>query len=191
MKGGCILHTIQMIDESILLWIQNNLRIEFLSPIVKLFTFLGNAGMIWIVLSLLMIFWKPTRRAGLLGGLALFFSLIFTNFTLKLFFARSRPYLVIGELIPLITSMDPNSFPSGHTSAAFSAGIVWSKTLSNPWIRIGAVVQAVFMGLSRLYVGVHYPSDVLVGALVGIIYALLSLSIGCFFQNRARNFLEF
>lgn len=152
---------IQGIDEAVLLWIQEAVRQAWLDPVVKAFTTLGNAGILWIVLSVAMLFWRPTRKAGLLAGCALIFSLLFTNLGLKLIFTRPRPYTVVEGLIPLLTSGDPNSFPSGHTCAAFSAGLVWARTLPKPWMRRTAVIQAVLMGLSRLYVGVHYPSDVL------------------------------
>ena len=74
-------------------------------------------------------------------------------------------------LIPLVNEPDPNSFPSGHTCAAFAAGMAWAGALPWRWARTAAVIQAVCMGLSRLYVGVHYPSDVLSGALVGSLCA--------------------
>lgn len=175
---------IQGMDEAVLLWIQEGVRQPWLDPVVKVFTSLGNAGVVWIVLSIAMLFWRPTRRAGLLAGCALIFSLLFTNLGLKLIVTRPRPYTVMEGLIPLLTSGDPNSFPSGHTCAAFSAGLVWARTLPKPWMRRVAVIQAVLMGLSRLYVGVHYPSDVLGGALVGTVCAALALYIGRLWQRR-------
>lgn len=109
---------IQGMDEAVLLWIQEAVRQPWLDPVVKVFTSLGNAGVVWIVLSIAMLFWRPTRKAGLLAGCALIFSLLFTNLGLKLIFTRPRPYTVMEGLIPLLTSGDPNSFPSGHTCAA-------------------------------------------------------------------------
>lgn len=175
---------IQNADEAVLLWIQDAVRLEWLDPLIKGFTSLGNAGLVWIVLSVAMLFWRPTRKAGLLAGCALIFSLLFTNLGLKLIFTRPRPYTVVEGLLPLLTSGDPNSFPSGHTCAAFSAGLVWARTLPKTWMRRAAVIQAVLMGLSRLYVGVHYPSDVVGGALVGTVCALLALKIGRIWQQR-------
>ena len=76
-------------------------------------------------------------------------------------------------LLPLINEADPNSFPSGHTCAAFAAAMIFWRALPSQWlgVRCLLVVMAVCMGLSRLYVGVHYPSDVLAGALVGSLCA--------------------
>lgn len=171
-------------DEAVLLWIQETVRMEWLNPVVKVFTSLGNAGLLWILLAVAMLFWKPTRKAGILAGCALLFSLLFTNLGLKLLLTRPRPYTVVEGLIPLLTSGDPNSFPSGHTSAAFAAGLVWARTLPKQWMRRMAVIQAILMGMSRLYVGVHYPSDVLCGALVGTVCALLALWVGRVWQRR-------
>lgn len=175
---------IQNVDEAVLLWIQEAVRQAWLDPVVKVFTTLGNAGILWIVLAVAMLFWRPTRKAGVLAGCALLFSLLFTNLGLKLLLTRPRPYTVVEGLIPLLTSGDPNSFPSGHTSAAFAAGLVWARTLPKAWMRRTAVIQAVLMGLSRLYVGVHYPSDVVSGAVVGTVCALLALWIGRLWQRR-------
>ena len=71
----------------------------------------------------------------------------------------------------LVTENDPNSFPSGHTCAAFAAGLSWARALPWRWGRIAAVVLAVLMGLSRLYVGVHFPTDVAAGAVIGALCA--------------------
>ena len=97
---------IQGIDEAVLLWIQEAVRQAWLDPVVKAFTTLGNAGILWIVLSVAMLFWRPTRKAGLLAGCALIFSLLFTNLGLKLICTRPRPYTVVEGLIPLLTSGD-------------------------------------------------------------------------------------
>ena len=155
-----MLEIIQTVDESILLWIQETVRQGWLNPLVEFYTTLGNGGLLWIVLSL----------ALLLGALC-------TNVVLKNLVQRPRPYTAVEGLIPLLTSGDPNSFPSGHTCAAFAAGLAWAGTCSARWARIAAVVSAVCMGLSRLYVGVHYPSDVLAGALVGSLAALAALAL--------------
>ncbi len=173
-----MLSAIQTLDENVLLWIQDHVRLITFDPLVEFFTTLGNAGIGWIVLSVVLVCKKSTRKAGLLSGLALIFGLFFVNLGLKPLVARPRPYVTMEQLVPLLTSSDPNSFPSGHTCAAFAAGMVWARTLPKGWMRKAAVVQAVLMGLSRLYVGVHYPTDVLAGALAGSLGACLSLIIG-------------
>ena len=170
-----MLEALQNLDGAVLLAIQG-LRQEWLDPIAAGFTTLGNAGMLWIVLSVLMLCWKPTRKAGVLALLALLLGLVCTNLTIKPLVDRPRPWLDL-PIAPLVAEDDPHSFPSGHTCAAFAAGLAWAGTCSARWARIAAVVSAVCMGLSRLYVGVHYPSDVLAGALVGSLAALAALAL--------------
>ena len=164
---------LQNLDGAALLAIQS-LRLEVLNPLVEGFTSLGNAGLLWIVLSLAMLFWKPTRKAGVLALVSLLLGLLCTNVLLKHLVGRERPWLHVAGLIPLVDERDPNSFPSGHTCAAFAAGMSWVRALPRRWMRVLSAVLAVCMGLSRLYVGVHYPSDVLAGALVGSFCAWLA-----------------
>ena len=156
------------LDGGILLWLQEAVRNAVLTPLFTLYTHLGDSGLMWIALSVLLLCFKKTRKAGAAGLMALLLSLMFTNGILKHLVERPRPWLTVEGLVPLIAEHDPNSFPSGHTCAAFAAGLAWAGTCSARWARIAAVVSAVCMGLSRLYVGVHYPSDVIAGALVGL-----------------------
>ena len=133
--------------------------------------------MLWIALALVFVCIPRTRKAGICALTALLLGLLCTNVTLKHLVERTRPWLVVEGLIPLIAEGDPNSFPSGHTTAAFAAGVVWWKTLPWTWGRVGALALAVLMGCSRLYVGVHFPSDVLAGAAVGALCALAALAL--------------
>lgn len=164
-----MLETLQQLDGSLLLWIQT-LHLSWLDPVVSAFTSLGNGGMLWIVLSLAMVCFKPTRKAGALALGAMLLGLLVTNLTIKPLVERPRPWLDL-PLTPLVVERDPHSFPSGHTCAAFAAGMIWARTLPWKWGRVLAAVLAVCMGLSRLYVGVHYPTDVLAGAVIGSLCA--------------------
>ena len=102
--------------------------------------------------------------------MAMALGLLITNITIKPLVERARPWLA-WPIEPLVVERDPNSFPSGHTCAAFAAGLCWARALPWRWGRAAAVIGAVCMGLSRLYVGVHYPTDVLAGALIGALCA--------------------
>lgn len=155
------------LDGGILLFIQNTLRQPWLDPLVAWYTRLGNAGLLWIVLSAAMLCHKRTRRAGITALMALALGFLCTNVLLKHLVQRTRPWLVVEGLAALIAEGDPNSFPSGHTTAAFAAAAAWWNTLPRRWMKVTGLVMAALMGLSRLYVGVHFPSDVLAGALVG------------------------
>ncbi len=161
---------VQALDGNVLLFLQEVVRNGILDPLVCFYTHLGDGGRLWIALSLLLLCFKSTRRAGALSLCAMLLGFLCTNVALKHLFARPRPWLDVAGLIPLVEEPDPNSFPSGHTCSAFAAAMAWWRTLPRRWGAL-AVVLAACMGLSRLYVGVHYPSDVLAGALVGALCA--------------------
>lgn len=164
-----MLDTLLQLDGQLLVAIQG-LRLAWLDPIVSIYTKLGDAGLLWIIMSIVFLLNKRTRRAGALALLAMVLGLLVTNITIKPLVERARPWLD-WPIVPLVTEKDPNSFPSGHTCAAFAAGMIWMRALPWRWGRIAAVVAAVLMGLSRLYVGVHYPTDVLVGGIIGALCA--------------------
>ena len=155
-------------DGGALLWIQDTLRCAFLDPVLTVYTRLGNAGLLWIVLSLLLLLFPKTRKAGFVSLVAMLLGLLCTNVALKHMVGRTRPWLVVEGLTALVAEHDPNSFPSGHTCAAFAAASAWCRTLPRRWMKITAVVMAALMGFSRLYVGVHFPTDVLAGMAVGL-----------------------
>ena len=165
---------IQGADSSILLWIQEAVRQDWLSPLVSVYTHLGDAGLLWIVLCAGLLCFKPTRRAGFAGMLALVIGFLCTNVVLKHLVGRPRPWMDVAGLVYLVQEGDPNSFPSGHTCSSFAAAAAWWKLLPKKWMKAVGLVMAACMGLSRLYVGVHYPSDVLVGGLVGVLSGLLA-----------------
>lgn len=157
------------LDGGALLWIQAHLRTPAVDGIVCFYTSLGNAGALFIAAAVLMLCFKKSRRAGVTALLALAIGFLCTNVALKHLASRPRPWLDVAGLTALVAEHDPNSFPSGHTCAAFAfASALW-HTAPEKWMRRAALAAAVLMGLSRLYVGVHYPSDVIVGALVGLL----------------------
>ncbi|MBD5134229.1 MAG: phosphatase PAP2 family protein [Clostridiales bacterium] len=163
---------IQRFDEQALVWIAEHVRCALLDPFMKLYTQLGNTGMLFIVLGLLMLFFKPTRKAGFSALCAMLIGLVVVNLTIKPLVARDRPWLVIENFVNLVPEKDPNSFPSGHTNAAFAFALAVCLSAPKKWMKISAVCAAAVMGLSRLYVGVHFPSDVLVGAVIGSLCGL-------------------
>lgn len=163
---------IQQFDEQALVWIAENMRCVLLDPFMKLYTQLGNSGMLFITLGVLLLLFKPTRRAGASALCAMLVGLVVVNFTIKPLVARDRPWLVIENFVNLVPEHDPNSFPSGHTNAAFAFALAVCMTAPKRWMKVAAVCMAVVMGLSRLYVGVHFPSDVLAGAAIGSLCGL-------------------
>ncbi len=161
-----------MLEQSILLWIQNNLRNEVLTPFVVTFTNLGNEGILWIILSILLVINPKTRKVGFLSLLSLAITYLIGCPILKNLFVRTRPYEVIDGLQRLIGPQGSHSFPSGHTASAFSCAVVIFLNIKKRY-GIPVLTAAFLMGFSRLYVGVHYPTDVLCGALLGTIIAIL------------------
>lgn len=155
------------LDGGLLLWMQEHLRGSVQDAVLGFYTTLGNAGLLFIALAVLMLCWKRTRKAGFTALLALAVGAICTNLILKNLVCRPRPWLDVAGLLPLVTENDPNSFPSGHTTAAFAFACALWHTAPKAWMKWTALAAAVLMAFSRLYVGVHYPSDVLVGILVG------------------------
>ena len=163
-----MIHTLAEFDAGVLLFIQEFVRNRFLTPILVFLTRLGDAGMIWIAVSLAFLCFKKTRRIGCMSLLALFFSLCVNNLFLKQIIARTRPYEAISGLVPLVPRPTDFSFPSGHSAAAFSAAGVFVRTLPKRF-GIPLLLFAIVIALSRLYVGVHYPSDVLCGVISGLL----------------------
>ncbi len=169
-----MLHTV---DAAVLLFIQNHLRIELANRAMIFYTDLGDKGLLWIALSFVLLCFKPTRKAGALALLAMLLGLVLNNFILKNLVARARPWLTVEGLVPLVTSSDPNSFPSGHTCAAFAAAGIWWRTMPRRWMGRAALAAAALMGYSRLYVGAHYPTDVLAGMCMGLLCAWIVYSL--------------
>lgn len=161
------------LEGTVLLWIQNWLRFDWLDGPVMAFSKLGNAGMLWLVLCAVFLLFRRTRRAGALGLAALAMGFLLCNGILKPLLHRPRPWLVVDGLKHMVLPGDMHSFPSGHTCAAFAAACTWRKYLPRRWMGRIAVFAAVLMGLSRLYLGVHFPTDVLAGALIGAFAAWL------------------
>ena len=153
------------LDGQILLWIQENLRNDFLTPIFKFITSLGDVGMIWIALTILCLFFAKYRKVGCLSALALIGSLLINNVLLKNLVARTRPYEVVEGLTRLIEKQSDFSFPSGHAGASFAAAVIFFIYLPKKF-GIPAIILAFLISFSRLYVGVHYVTDVLAGGLI-------------------------
>lgn len=155
------------IEAAILLFIQNHVRIAFLTPFFVTYTTTSNHGEIWIVVTLLLLIFPKTRKAGALGLLSLLLCFLVNDYILKVLFARARPFALIDALEPLVKLPTDPSFPSGHSNASFAAAFGAARGLSQKWLRTILITMAFLMAFSRLYVGVHYPTDVLAGSLVG------------------------
>lgn len=148
--------------------IQEYVRTPILDNIMIFITTLGNGGMIWIAATVLLLIPKKTRKVGIMSAVALLGSLIINNHILKNIVQRPRPYTTFTDLKILIPTPSEFSFPSGHTSSSFAAAGVFYSHLPKK-VGVPAVILAGLIGLSRLYVGVHYPTDVIAGVVMGIL----------------------
>ena len=158
----------------ILHWFES-LHNGLLDPFMVCITKLGDKGLFWILLAAALICTKKYRRAGVTMALALIFSVIFCNGLMKNIVARPRPFWVDPTFNLLVKAPTDYSFPSGHTSASFASALallMWHKREG-----ICAVVLASLIALSRLYLTVHYPTDVLVSLVLGSLYGIIAFLV--------------
>jgi len=161
-------------DESIMVAVHQLYLIagKFFTPFMELISFFGDGGICLIAVAVVLIIFKKTRRFGTAMLLGLAIGALFTNLWLKVVIARPRPYTNAGTVFEQLWMVmgqhveSDKSFPSGHTTAAFAA-MVPLFILGNKKISWTALVFGVLMGISRIYLAVHYPSDVLGGIVVG------------------------
>ncbi len=164
---------------SVLNWIQETFKSPFMDKFMTYVTMLGDAGLFWIICAVICLCFKKTRKMGLTVGMALIIGLIIGNGFLKNVFFRTRPYDCAGyEAMRdslLVEKLHDGSFPSGHTLASFEAAVaifMYKKPLG-----AAALVIASLIAFSRLYLFVHFPSDVLAGSVLGALFAVVSFYI--------------
>ena len=220
-----MLDKLVQIDGNLLIGIQHTLNADWLTPIMKGITFLGEVGWAAIAMCLVLIAFKKTRKLGLICAASVLLTFICCNGILKPLIDRARPWETFAAVNNMLPDPGDASFPSGHASnmmaAAFSlwlntrrgccgryarmqegecedAGLAKTGRVScedvglmrmqgisgeaESFTRLhsvsyGAVVLALFVGLSRLYLGMHYPSDVIVGMLVAVLCCLIVYTI--------------
>ncbi len=177
-------------DLKVFQWIQS-IQSPILNTIMTIITTLGDEGIIFIAMALVLMFTKKYRKAGFAMIIALLVMTLCNNVILKDLFARTRPFNLYienpgkyaewgGELSKyffpnFVHAPSSYSFPSGHTSSAFAAAIAvlwYDRKLGIP-----TTVFAALMGFSRIFVEVHYCTDVIAGTIVGVIYALMGVLI--------------
>ena len=167
---------VQSADMSAVRFIREHLSCAFLDFVMPIITLLGEGGIFWICVTVCMLFFKKTRRAGFVMGLSLVLGFIVGNLTLKPLVARPRPYSVDINVHLLINTLSDYSFPSGHTLCCFEAAVSLILCGYKRWGNT-ALVFAFLVAFSRLYLYVHYPTDVIAGAIFGSIFAVASFVI--------------
>lgn len=163
-------------DGRLLLWIKTTFANPVLDKIMIFISSLGNKGQFWIAIGVLFLLLGIWKRHWLRNGWMVLFSLLgnllLCNVLLKPLVNRTRPYDLLGYETIIPPLGDP-SFPSGHTSASFAAATA-IYAIDKRW-GIAAYLLATVLGFSRLYLGVHFPTDVLAGAVLGTVAARLVL----------------
>ena len=184
-------------DAGLLIYIQEHLRSDLLTPFMTFITHTGDSGFIWIIVCILLVIIPRTRRIGIIAGSSIALVALITNVFIKNIVARTRPYEAVEGLVNLIEKQKDYSFPSGHTGASFAvAGALiiiailglpivaesgrlskTKMTLAYNLCAVTALIYALIIAYSRLYVGVHYPTDVLGGLILGIVTSIAAYFI--------------
>ena len=174
-------------DLPILDWIQANLQSPLMDKIMPIITMFGDAGIFWMVCAFILFLIPKTRRTGLGMAFAMMMGLLICNVLLKPMVGRIRPYdyqidvlgktmddlLVAGKL--LVDTPHDFSFPSGHTIASFEACVV--LLMADKRLGIPATLLAIAIAFSRMYLYVHYPTDVIVSVILGSLFAIIGYAI--------------
>lgn len=161
------LDIIQKWDEEILYLINKHCKNRILDKVMPFVTALGNLGMIWIILAILMMRKADYRKIGIIVLVTLAFTTFMGEGIIKHIVKRKRPFIGKKNKELLIKEPSSFSFPSGHTASSFAVAVVFLKSNSN--ISTVIVLIALSIAFSRLYLKVHYPSDVIGGIILGLI----------------------
>lgn len=169
-----------------------SIRNPILDWILVFFTRLGDVGIIWIIICVVLLLMRKYRKVGFIGLLALLIGAIITDLTLKGWIARERPFTYLSEErlkeVLIIQKLHSLSFPSGHTTSSFAVGLTLSYYLKQ--YRIPILLLASIIAFSRMYLYVHFPTDILAGIIVGSLSALLAILISKHVLNRYLRFLN-
>ena len=149
--------------------IQDHLRCGFMDTVMPIITFFGNGGWFWIALTLIGLIFKKTRKYACMSAIALVLCLVLGNMILKPLIARIRPSDIQTGIQLLVKAPHDYAFPSGHTQASFAAAT--AIFFMHKRYGIAALIFASLIAFSRLYLFVHYPTDVLAGICFGVLYA--------------------
>ena len=153
-------------DQSLLFFIHEHLHFPLLDQLMILITSIGDKGLIWIGISILLLARKETGNIGIMALLALLISTILGEGILKHIIKRPRPYADFPWVELLIDPSTIYSFPSGHTASSFSVAYVFHRYLKKFAPLVWTL--ALLMGFSRLYLFMHYPSDIAGGIILGL-----------------------
>lgn len=161
-----MIELINYLDVTILFFIQNTLLNPVLDKIMIFATVLGNKGLIWLAIALILIINKKTRYVGLITIITLILATLMGEGILKHLIQRQRPYTDFPLIELIIKKSTAYSFPSGHTTSSFACALVLGKYLKKYSIFFWSL--ACTIAFSRLYLFMHYPSDIIAGIVLGL-----------------------
>ena len=158
-------------DISVIEFFQNHLQCKFLDVFFKMFTYLGEIGIIWIITGVIMLFFKTTRKTGFMVLIGLLVGVLVGNLFLKNIIARPRPFQELTDITLKIKEPSGYSFPSGHTLSSFISAII--ILLNHKKLGLISLTVAMLIAISRIYFAVHYLTDIAGGVVLGIIIAII------------------
>ncbi len=161
-------------DGAVMAFVQEHFHNIVTDSVFPIITYLGEAGVIWIVIGLVLLLLKKTRRQGVLVLCAMAAGFLLGEILLKNTICRERPFQTFPAFTPLLISPPSGfSFPSGHTCSSLAAATVLCGCSRKRGIP--ALVLACLIAFSRIFLFVHWPTDVLAGAVLGVTCGLLTL----------------
>ncbi|MEG0418985.1 phosphatase PAP2 family protein [Gordonibacter sp.] len=170
-----------LMDFAILDAIQEHLRSPFLDAVMPFVTHLGDLGIVWLVTAAVLVAQPKRRVYGIAVVVALLLTVVVGSLVLKPLVGRMRPYDVVGGFPLLIPPPTGDSFPSNHSMASFAAAtVICLLPRAGRGVtaaKIGAIVVATLIAFSRLYLYVHFPSDILVGAVLGVALGFAAVAL--------------
>lgn len=161
------------IDNWILSFIQEYIANPFLDRVFPLITSIGDTGLLWIAIAVVLLFSRKNRKVGVLLIVALLITTFLGEGILKNLIQRPRPFLAMNKDVLLIDRPSSYSFPSGHTGSSFAAAYILANYFKR--YRIIFYIIASLIAFSRLYLYVHYPTDILGGIALGVFSGYISL----------------
>ncbi len=166
------LNGIPAFDAAIMEFVQTHLHNALTDFIFPIFTYLGEFGLIWILLAVTMLFIRRTRKAGILILAAMLITFLTGELVIKNIVMRPRPCTAFPDIPLLIPRPGSFSFPSGHSASSFTAAVMLFL-FHKKW-GCAALALAVLIAFSRVFLFVHYPTDILAGAILGTVLALIT-----------------
>lgn len=145
------------------------LHVQWLTPVMIFLSAIGEVGICWIIISIILVFFPKTRQCGLAMMASMALSFLLGNVVLKNIIARPRPFYADESVQLLIPIPSEYSFPSGHTLNGFTAAFTIFLYFRKPGVL--AFILAGMIAFSRLYFFVHYPTDIIAGIVLGLLDA--------------------